>query len=627
MTVPDLDVESRPDFPVRGIWLSGWVPVSQEEREVYTDWCTKVGMSVRKSFYPLVGDGFLASLVHPDEYFEEHPEFFAMDQAGKRQAHQFPNGHYYDRYTMLCLGNPDVFTESVKSLEAAFAGEKKLNNVAPNGFGISPPDGVPYCFCPACKETTQNFRYPRYVHRTCQSEEFFSFAARLAREFPDKYCSTMAYSLREIVPQGVQMPPNVMAMIAPISCDVLHPNDTRLWRRRDFVRNLKAWRERTPHILIYDYNPGFLTGLWLPERDAANMAVNARIYRDIDIKGMRREGRKAFMQTWISYYVTAKLLWDADADVAALKNDFYTTFFGPEAGPHVQAWWDACEEALAAAPIQVHEDFLVNHIYTLEFARRIQRHVEAAGQCRMTDEQQARFEAFSLIADHFTACAEMYEAEKSVDYRAAAAAAQRTTDIKKKLNATYSFFISVPDNAAGRTYFAEGRKVKFDELAVRTDGTEGSLVAPLPLEMKFRRDPFNEGIIAGWHGAGYDDSRWGAKNTFYTWDQQDPPEDEAGHDYDGYGWYRATFFVDPAFEGKPVRFWCGGTINESWTWVNGRYAGHAPHRLWWEHPHDFELDVTGLIRPGEENTVAIRVWNDAEIGGLFRRGFFYSPNE
>jgi len=25
--------------------------------------------------------------------------------------------------------------------------------------------------------------------------------------------------------------------------------------------------------------------------------------------------------------------------------------------------------------------------------------------------------------------------------------------------------------------------------------------------------------------------------------------------------------------------------------------------------------------------VAIRVWNDAEIGGLFRRGFLWSPNE
>lgn len=33
-------------------------------------------------------------------------------------------------------------------------------------------------------------------------------------------------------------------------------------------------------------------------------------------------------------------------DVDALKKDFYSKFFGSEAGPYVQMWWDACEEQL-----------------------------------------------------------------------------------------------------------------------------------------------------------------------------------------------------------------------------------------------------------------------------------------
>jgi len=59
-------------------------------------------------------------------------------------------------------------------------------------------------------------------------------------------------------------------------------------------------------------------------------------------------------------------------------------------------------------------------------------------------------------------------------------------------------------------------------------------------------------------------------------------------------------------------------------WINGEYAGHKPHAIWWMQPHEFELDATKLLKPGK-NTIAIRVLNDAEIGGLFRRGFFYSP--
>ena len=624
--VPDLDVESRPDFPVRRIGLSGWVPMSGEERNLYNEWCVKVGFNPGAGFYPSVGDGFLAYLVPPNDYFETHPEFFAMDEKGERHAGEHPTVGYYENYTMLCLSNPDVFAESVKNLRAAFAGEKKMGNVSENGVGLSPPDGAPYCYCETCMAQSLNLKYPRYVHRTMQSEEFFGFAARLAREFPDKFVSTMAYSLREMAPQGVDIPPNIMVMYAPIACDVLHANDSKLWRRRDFIRNLRAWRELTPHITIYDYNPGFLIGNWVPERDTANFAINAPIYREIGIKGFQAEGRKAFMQTWTSYYVRAKLLWDADTDVHALKKDFYTAFFGPAAGPNVQAWWDACEEVLVRDPIQLHEDFFINHIYTVDFVRGIGKHVEAARKAGMTDVQRERVEAFALIADHLMAFAEMNDAEMQMDYAAAAVAAGRMVDLENRLHEIYSFFM---ENGPGQqgVYFPAGRKKIWEALAAKIDGQDGELVAPLPLEMKFRRDPFNEGIVGGWHEPQFDDRLWGKKNTYYTWDQQDPPEDEAGHDYDGYGWYRATFNANADLKGKPVKFWCGGTINEGWVWVNGRYAGHKAHKLWWYHPHDFELDVTDLIEPGEKNTVAIRVMNDAEIGGLFRRGFFYSPNE
>lgn len=65
-------------------------------------------------------------------------------------------------------------------------------------------------------------------------------------------------------------------------------------------------------------------------------------------------------------------------------------------------------------------------------------------------------------------------------------------------------------------------------------------------------------------------------------------------------------------------------MDEAWVWINGEYAGHRPHRIWWRGPHDFDLDVTKLVKPGK-NMIAIRIWNDAEFGGLFRRGFFWSP--
>lgn len=621
--IPALDVNSRPDFPIRTIWLSGWVLFGEEEYKGYAQWCSRVGFSNADVnftlMYPTVGDGFIGNILPPAEYAEKNPNLYAVSRDGTRKTTK-DSGPFG---TMVSLGNPDVLKECVKSLKDAFAGKKQLQYVmAPNGFGIAPPDGAPFCYSPESMALNQNFNYPAYMPERMISEEFYGFVAQLAKEFPDKWVSTMAYSLRETPPQGVKLPPNVDVQYAPISCDVLHANnDPRSWRRIEMVKMLKQWRRLTPNVYVRDYNPGLLAGSFLPERDVANMTVNIPIYREIGIKGMSREGRMAFMQTWLSYYVTAKLLWNSKTDVAALKKEAYANLFGPEAGSHVQAWWDACEEALGATTLLAHEDWLLNRIYTVEFARKIHAHVEAARKSGMTDEQKARFELFALIADHLEANAAMEEADKNMDYSKAAAAAARMISDQLEIHKRDPYMLGTTNP---HPLFASGRRKKYEDILAMTTGKTGTLVAPFPLETKFARDAYNEGVIGEWYAPDFNDSKWGTKNTQYLWEVQDPPEDAAGHDYDGYGWYRMTLDVPAKFSGKPVHLWCGGAMNEAWVWVNGEYVGHREHRIWWRGPHDFDMDVTKFIKAGK-NVVTIRIWNDAEFGGLFRRGFLYSP--
>ena len=625
ITVNELDVMTRPDFPVRLIRLGGWVPRREGERETYRAWGEKVRFTGSR-MYPLVGDGFLAMLVPPNEYFDKHPEFFAMSEEGRRHASTYSNGRYSVRHTMLCLSNEAMFKTAASNLEQAFAGEKDLRNVTEHGFGISPPDGTPYCYCPDCQAQSQKFSYPRYVHRTPQSEEFFDFASRLARKFPDKWAATMAYSLREFPPQGVDVPDNVAVTYAPISNDVLHPNDTDYYRPKQFMQLLTQWREQTPHVMIYDYNPGLLTGLFVPERQAENMAVNAPMYKGIDIKGINAEGRKAFMQSWISYYITARLLWDADADVDAMKRDFYTKFFGAEAGPHVRAWWDACAEALVNADMQAHEDFLINHIYDKAFTDRIHSHVEAALNAETTPAQRERVEAFALIAENLEMYAAMSHAAQRLEYMEAAEAADRMVEIKDELNAIYPFFID-RDKDNTRPYFAAGKAKTFRELAAMRNGETGEAVAPLPETMHVKLDPYNEGTIDQWYSPDHPTSDWSQLGTFYLREQQVEPMDKEGHYYRGYMWYREQVDIPERFANQPVRLRLRGLINEGWVWINGQYVGHRGHELWWSHNHTMDVDVTDAIKPGQANTIAIRVHNAPdEVGGLFRRGFFYSPN-
>jgi hypothetical protein len=627
LVLPETDLRTRPDFPLRYVSIGGWIPSTKDERQQYDEWARKIKWT-NESFYPGCGDGFLAYLLPPNEYFATHPEYFAMNAQGQRHAGQHPTLKLYENTTMLCLSNPEVFTESVKNLKAAFAGETTSNIrriVQPNGFGISPPDGTPECYCADCRKLSQNFDYPTYVHKVQTSEEYFGFAARLAREFPDKWVSTMAYAGREMPPQGVKLPPNVRVNYAPIASCVLHAgDDPRCWRRQETMKILQQWLKLTPHVDMYDYNPGLLLGAFVPERDVANFAVNAKLYRALGMKGINTEGRKAFMQTWISYYIRAKLLWNADADVAALKRDFYTTFFGPAAGPHVQAWWDACEAALAATTMHCHEDWLLNHVYTVDFTKRIHAHVEAARQSAMTPVQQERFAAFALIAEHLEAYAAMEAAEQQLDYAEAARQAQRCEDLKAQLIAISPFLMGDKKHPD----FTSGRVTTYTKLAARTNGQDGTLIAAVPLTARFTRDRFNQGVLGEWYLPTFADQSWDMKNTFYTWDAQDQPEDAQGHDYDGFGWYRFTLDVPPAAAGQPLRLYLGGVINEGWVWINGHYAGHRPWYLWWSGRGrlEMEVDATGLVQPGP-NVVTVRVWNNAEIGGLLRRGFLYQPKQ
>jgi hypothetical protein len=627
ITFPETDVLRKPDFALRQQGLGGWFPSTEEEQKEYAEWGQKVKFNDAQAFYPGVGDGLLAYLIPPNEFYKKDPELFAMNEQGSREPPIWSNGKYYENVTMLSLSNPRTFEVAVQNLKDAYARKRPLlGNMSStgNGFGISPPDGVPFDFDPRYKDANQDFNYPAYADHPQNSEEFFGFASKLAKTFPDKWVVTMAYSGREVPPQGVEIPHNIAVMYAPIASDVLHPgNDPASWRRTETMEILKQWLKLTPHVFMYDYNPGFLLGSFVPERDAANFAVNAKLYKQLGMKGFETEGRKTFMITWLSYYVRGKLMWDSNADVEAIKNDFYTTFFGPEAGPFVEQWWDACEKALGAATNEAHEDWLVDHIYTAAFVQRIHEYVEKAAQRAMTPKQKEHFQAFALIADHLEAIAARDEAEKNLDYAEAVKQAQRAEKDDAKLADISSFFIGPKEHPD----FNNGFMQRYAQLAKMVNGDEGTMIGPVPLEAKLRRDPFNEGVLAQWYLPEFDDSDWGTENTFYTWDQQDKPEDAEGHFYNGYGWYRFTVQVPADAVNKPLKFHLGGVINEGWVWINGHYAGHRPWRMWCEGRKGIEMDVdaTGKVKAGR-NVITVRVWKTpCDGGGLLRRGFIYTP--
>jgi hypothetical protein len=56
----------------------------------------------------------------------------------------------------------------------------------------------------------------------------------------------------------------------------------------------------------------------------------------------------------------------------------------------------------------------------------------------------------------------------------------------------------------------------------------------------------------------------------------------------------------------------------AWVYVNGVKAGEHDigGDLGWDKP--FPIKVTGLLKPGEKNTIVVRVGNEALAGGIWK---------
>jgi hypothetical protein len=138
-----------------------------------------------------------------------------------------------------------------------------------------------------------------------------------------------------------------------------------------------------------------------------------------------------------------------------------------------------------------------------------------------------------------------------------------------------------------------------------------TFVADLPEAWRFRTDPDEQGGVGGWWRPGFDVAAWEAIRIREFWENQ-------GHSpYDGAAWYRLTWTPPATPEGKRVWLAFGGVADEAQVAVNGRlvhasiYGENIRHKR-------FLADVTGVLKPGAPNTIAVRVWNTGWCGGIWK---------
>ena len=119
----------------------------------------------------------------------------------------------------------------------------------------------------------------------------------------------------------------------------------------------------------------------------------------------------------------------------------------------------------------------------------------------------------------------------------------------------------------------------------------------------------------------YDDAAWRLLNVPHDWaiegdfSASAPSGNSGGALPGGIGWYRKTFNVDKADEGKQLYIDFDGVYMNAKVWINGTLLGQRPYGY-----SSFRYDLTPYIIFGGKNVVAVRVDNSDQPNSRWYSG-------
>ena len=119
----------------------------------------------------------------------------------------------------------------------------------------------------------------------------------------------------------------------------------------------------------------------------------------------------------------------------------------------------------------------------------------------------------------------------------------------------------------------------------------------------------------GYESPGFNDSKWPAISVPHTWSTYETTgelhpfiasaaESDNPYWWIGWGWYRKHFSINSEYSGRKVFIEFEGVQKYCKVWLNGNYLGD--HKGGYG---SFDFDITQLIKPGEDNVLAVAVNN------------------
>jgi len=437
LTVGPLDRVERPSFALRWIGSGEWA--LKNRMNVSTG--QPDGYNVRWFVHTWL------QLVPPEQYADTHPEFYS-EMGGKRLD---PRG---DRLVNLCTTNPAVAEAAAQTIDRLVTQDPSIDMIS-----VDPEDTQEFCHCAACD--TQ-YSDPALPYELRNSRRVFDFTNRVAElvapKHPNLTLKTIAYHTYLRPPPDPNWRPreNVAIQFCRFMCHNHALADPSCPPNRGFDAAYREWLGRTNRLLFYEY---YWKVSWVGLPWPVNRMLRADLprFRDNHLPGIATQFSTNYATNGLGYWLAAKLLWNADADVHALLDTYYSGFFAEAAAP-VKRYYEDLDHGAQASGVHLAEQSPYPEIlalFTPALIEQLNGDLQEAAKVARTDDVRRRVEMLQsavryadLVRDYLTAVRDSVGSREVYPWSgmkpegaevATAAATERAQAIRH--------FLALPENA------------------------------------------------------------------------------------------------------------------------------------------------------------------------------------
>ena len=315
-------------------------------------------LRLRHNTVQIASNHSMHKLISLERFGKTHPEFFALDNNGKRGSDV-----KYAPHTYHCFSNSEMIHVLIEDAKAFFRGDTpesrgmgKLKSwlgigwESPRGkvFNILQSDAFRPCQCKRCQSWKRKDVEGPGQYSDLIWNVIFRIAEAVRYEFPNCYVSGTAYGPMNTPPKRKFLP-NMMVSRLAVPGPYAEFVPGGLEKEQQLI---KSWIEIAgkKNIAFYHYaaKAGWIGGIYKSDHAICGSIPRAyaacyKRYGEIGQGTYMYQMSHSFPYDHLSTYVFYKYHWNPNLDIDKLLDEYYTLFYGPAAGP-MRKYWQEVEQ-------------------------------------------------------------------------------------------------------------------------------------------------------------------------------------------------------------------------------------------------------------------------------------------